>query len=67
MTIKILEKYHLSGQYTPKKLMDVYRDSLLLELKNYSIFEYNMFRKADCHLSESRIFCTMTVEDTMVQ
>ncbi|MEG2871445.1 MAG: PolC-type DNA polymerase III N-terminal domain-containing protein, partial [Clostridium sp.] len=37
VTIKILETYHLSGQYTPKKLMDVYRDSILMELKNYSI------------------------------
>ena len=26
ITIKIVEKYHLSGQYTPKKLMDVYRE-----------------------------------------
>ena len=27
VTIKILEKYHLSSQYTPEKLMNVYRDS----------------------------------------
>ena len=34
ITIKILEKYRLSAQYTPEKLYDVYRDSILMELKN---------------------------------
>ena len=47
VTIKIQEKYRLSEQYTPKKLLDMYKESLLLELKNYSIIEYTMFRKAD--------------------
>ena len=37
IVIKIFERYHLSGQYTPEKLLKAYRDSLLLELKNYSI------------------------------
>ena len=34
VAIKIQEKYRLSDQYTPKKLLDVYNDSLLMELKN---------------------------------
>ena len=33
MVIKIYEKYALSAQYTLRTLMDVYRDSILLELK----------------------------------
>ena len=52
VTIKILEKYHLSSQYTPEKLMNVYRDSILMELKNYSILLYNMFRKAEMNFEE---------------
>ena len=48
MTVKIIEKFSLSRQYTPEKLMDAYKDSILLELKEYSIFEFNLFRKADC-------------------
>ncbi len=32
LQIKIAEKYKLSGQYTPEKLLQAYRDSLLLEL-----------------------------------
>lgn len=31
ISVKIIEKYQLSGQYNPKKLMDVYRDSILEE------------------------------------
>ena len=56
LMVKIIEKFRLSRQYTPQKLMDVYRDSILMELKDYSIFEYNMFRKASC---------TFLAEDTM--
>ncbi|WP_125140484.1 PolC-type DNA polymerase III [Clostridium transplantifaecale] len=65
VTIKILEKYHLSGQYTPRKLMDVYRDSILMELKNYSILLYNMFRKAELAFDDKDLL-TMELEDTMI-
>ena len=43
----------------------MYRDSLLLELKNYSIIEYSIFRKAECTFPEPDLL-HMTVEDTMV-
>ena len=42
--LKILERYELSGQYTPEKLLELYKDSILYELKHYSILEYNLFR-----------------------
>ena len=65
ISIKIMEKYKLSGQYTPEKLFQVYKDSLLLELKNYSIVEYNILRKAECRFPEPDLL-SMTVEDTMI-
>lgn len=65
VAIKILEKYHLSGQYTPEKLMGAYRDSILMELKNYSILLYNMFRKAKFDFSEKDLL-DMEIEDTMI-
>ncbi len=65
ITIKIFEKYRLSSQYTPEKLLNAYRDSLLLELKNYSIIEYSMFRKAEFTFERPDLL-HMTVEDTMV-
>lgn len=46
MQVKVIEKYHLSEQYTPEKLLDLYRDSILEELKDYSLMEYNLLRTA---------------------
>ena len=65
LEIKVLEKYNLSEQYTPRKLLEIYKDSLLLELKHYSIVEYNIFRKAEIEF-EGQDRMTLTVEDTMV-
>ncbi len=65
MTIKIQETYRLSGQYTPQKLMEVYQDSIALELKNYSIIMYTMFKKAEFIFPEPDVL-RMTVENTMV-
>jgi len=65
ITIKMIERFRLSGQYTPEKLLKAYRQSLLVELKNYSIIEYNMFRKAEFQFPEPDLL-KMTVEDTIV-
>ena len=46
MDIKIQEKFTLSSQYTPELFLDAYRSSMALELKNYSILVFNMFRNA---------------------
>ena len=65
MTVKIIEKFSLSRQYTPEKLMDAYKDSILLELKEYSIFEFNLFRKADC-VFENEDTLHLTLEETVI-
>ena len=44
--LKILERFELSEQYTPGKVLELYRDSLLFELRAYNILEYNLFRGA---------------------
>ncbi|WP_194608822.1 PolC-type DNA polymerase III [Clostridium vitabionis] len=44
--VHIQEKYHLSEQYTPESLMEVYRDSISQELRRYSILLFTMFRRA---------------------
>ena len=45
--VKLYERFHLSAQYTPMTLLDAYRDSILLELREYSPVEYNLFKGAD--------------------
>lgn len=64
MTVKIYEKYHLSSQYNPEKFMHIYKDSIMLELKDYSPVEYNIFKNADIdYPEENRIL--LTVEDSV--
>ncbi len=45
--VKIYERFELSAQYTPKKLLEIYRESILEELKQYSHVEYAAFKSAD--------------------
>ncbi len=47
MSVKIIESYELSGQYTPEKLFEIYKESILDELNAYSVLEYNLLRTAD--------------------
>ena len=63
--IRIFERFQLSQQYTPEKLLKAYRESLLMELKNYSIGEYSILRKAECTFPKPDEL-SMTVEDTSV-
>ena len=63
--IKLLEKFNLSRQYTAEKLMPIYRESILMELRDYSIFEYNMFRKARCEFTDENSM-NLIVEKTVV-
>ena len=63
--IKLYEKFKLSGQYTPEKLMDAYKDSILLELREYSPIEYNLMKGAEIVFEgEKRIL--LTIEDTVL-
>ncbi len=52
LTVKIIEKYKLSGQYNPKKLMYIYRDSVLEEFKAYSYLEYSLLKAAQLQFPE---------------
>ncbi len=61
---RIYERYHLSSQYNPEKLMKAYRNSILLELREYSPVEYNLFKNGDIsYPSEDKI--VLTVEESV--
>ena len=47
LSVKIYEHFALSSQYNPQKLLEIYRESILLELKDYSHIEYNAFKAAE--------------------
>ena len=63
--VKILEKYRLSAQYTPEKLYQVYKDSILMEFKNFGMIEYNILRRAETAF-EAEDTMVMTIEDNLI-
>ena len=65
VTVKLYEKFRLSEQYTPEKLMDAYKDSIMLELREYSPIEYNLFKGADI-VFEGDKKLLLTIEDTVL-
>ena len=37
MTVTVVEKFHLSEQYTPENFLESYRSSMEMELRNYNM------------------------------
>lgn len=65
LTVKIYEKYQLSSQYNPEKLMNTYKDSILMELREYDHIEYSTFKNASVtYPDEKRV--VLTVEDSVL-
>ena len=63
--VKIYERFELSAQYTPEKLMTIYRESILEELLDYSHVEYLAFKTAlFSYPAENRI--VMNLEDSVL-
>ena len=65
MTVKIIEKFHLSSQYTPRRLMSVYEDSILLELKNYNALLYSLLKQSEREFSDEETLC-LKIPDTVI-
>ena len=63
--VKIIESYELSEQYTPKSLIEVYKDSILDELNAYSVLEYNLLRTADMEFPEE-VRLILTMDETII-
>ena len=63
--VKIIESYELSEQYTPKSLIEVYKDSILDELNAYSVLEYNLLRTADMEFPEEDCLI-LTMDETII-
>ena len=65
VSIRIIEEYALSGQYTPEALMDEYRESMILELRETSVLAASMFAQAEIHYEEGSVVC-LELLDTIV-
>ncbi|HKM34650.1 MAG TPA: PolC-type DNA polymerase III [Lachnospiraceae bacterium] len=65
ITIKIYEKFALSSQYNPQNLLDIYKESILIELREYDHIIYNAFKGADIIFTgEDRM--ELTVADSVL-
>ncbi len=65
IAVKIIEKFNLSSQYTPEKLMVVYRESILEEIRNYSVLLYNLMRCSKMEFDRED-HMILTLEDTII-
>ena len=65
ITIKIYEKFNLSAQYNPQRLLEVYYDSILLELQENSPVEYSLFKNAQISFPSEKQM-RMELADTVI-
>ncbi|SCZ78405.1 PolC-type DNA polymerase III [Pseudobutyrivibrio xylanivorans] len=65
VSIRILEDFDLSSQYTPKNLIQSYNDSILEELEARSALLFNIYKKADLEITEDGNV-KVVIEDTVI-
>ena len=65
MFVKIFEKYQLSGQYNARTLMDIYKDSIITELKDFSFMEANLLKAAKMEFTDDS-HLNLTIENTII-
>ncbi len=64
MNVKIYERFMLSSQYDPRKFLKLYRESILLELREYNHILYNAFKTAQVSCPDEKTV-VLTMEDTV--
>lgn len=62
MDVRIIDRYNLSKQYTPVKIMDIYYDSIQFELEKYWTLEYNLLKNSTWEF-EGEDCLVLTLED----
>lgn len=65
MDVRIVDRYRLSGQYTPEKIMEVYYGSILFELERYWSLEYNLLKNSEWFF-EGGDKLVLTLEDSFL-
>ena len=65
LQVKLYERFVLSGQYNPQKLMELYRDSILMEIKECDHILYTIFRQADIQFPEEAVM-EIILEDSVI-
>ena len=62
MDVRIIDRYRLSKQYTPVKIMEIYYDSILFELEKYWTLEYTLLKNSQWEFDGEHCL-VLTLED----
>ena len=54
--VKIIESFNLSKQYNSENLFEMYKDSIIKEIYNYSPLEYSILKKSEISFKEDIMF-----------
>ncbi|MDE6851364.1 MAG: hypothetical protein K2J67_02600, partial [Lachnospiraceae bacterium] len=54
--VTVEDRFRLSDQYTPEIFWKEYRDSILLQLKEEDILQFNMFYHGESHVEEGTLY-----------
>lgn len=65
VSVRLIEHYHLSRQYTPERLLEAYTGSLIEELEEEGEVMANLFRKAEKHFPEPLVL-ELKVEENCI-
>lgn len=65
LVVKLYEKFNLSSQYTPEKLLDMYLDSILEEVREYSNVEFNLLKNAYFLFPQEELVI-LSLEDSVI-
>ncbi len=63
-SVTLIPRYELPESYTPEKLMPIYFDSILDELRENSVIDAGIFKNAKISMTETEI--KLTLEDNFV-
>jgi len=63
-SVILIPRYELPESYTPEKLMPIYFESMLDELRENSVIDAGIFKNAEITMTESEI--KLTVEDNFI-
>ncbi len=63
--VTVIERFHLSKQYTPANFLEIYRSSMEVELRNYNMLEYNLFKRARISFPSEEVM-TLVLPDSVI-
>ena len=65
ISVTVIERFYLSAQHTPANFLEIYRSSMELELRNYNMLEYNLFKRAEITFPDDEVM-NLVLPDSVI-